>query len=103
MLLPHVLRINGPAAGVYAQAARRCGLSAPTEKTGLRSLCGAIARLRQQLRLPGTLKEAGIPEDRLASAEERVVSAAMADRCCETNPVPVTESLLRSLYRAVGG
>lgn len=102
ILLPQVLDFNAPAAlPQYAALARRCGLSAPTERMALRNLTAAVVRLRGSLQVPGTLSQAGVEREALERARPAVVEAALADACCRTNPVPVTAQALERILKAV--
>ncbi len=102
MLLPHVLAFNSAAAlPQYAALARRCGLSAPTERMALRNLTASIVRLRTALQMPATLSQAGVMQEDLEKSGPRILEAALADRCCETNPVPVTRQAVDRILKAV--
>ena len=102
MLLPHVMAFNQPAAlSQYALLARRCGLSAPTERMGHRNLSAAVVRLRTGLQMPATLSQAGIERGAVERAAGDVVAAALADGCCKTNPVPVTAQAIENILKAV--
>lgn len=102
MLLPHVLDLNAAAVlPQYAALARRCGLSAPTERMALRSLTAAVVRLRGALQMPSTLSQAGVEREALEHARPAIVAAALADSCCTTNPVPVTAPALEKILKAV--
>lgn len=93
MLLPRVLTFNTTALPQYAALARRCGLSAPTDKVALRSLIAAIHQLRASLGMPETISGVEDPE--------RIAEAALADICCRTNPVPVTKEAILAILKAV--
>ena len=82
-------------------AAGRCGCGAATDRMALRNLIHAIQRLRSALQLPSSLEAAGVSREMLQQQAEAVAAAALADPCCETNPVPVTKSMLQKLYEAV--
>ena len=69
----------------------------------VRNLKNALIRLRTALKLPGTLTQAGIAPGELFAKGDAIVSAALADPCCATNPVPVTEELVRAVLREVTG
>ena len=102
MLLPSVLSYNAPAAQEkYACLARLCGLPAATDRLAVRSLSAAIVRLRKQLHMPETLGQAGVTAAQWAEKQPQVLQAALADSCCQTNPVSVTEAGLRQLCKAV--
>ena len=102
MLLPSVLSYNAPAAQEkYACLARLCGLPSATDRLAVRNLSAAIVRLRKQLHLPETLGQAGVTTAQWEEKRAQVVTAALADACCRTNPVPVTEAGLLQLCKAV--
>ena len=104
MLLPHVMRLNAPASmAQYGALALRCGLPAPTDRLGFRNLSAAIVRLREKLGMPATLQKAGVDPAEIRLREEKILQAALRDRCCETNPVPVAKEMLKELYWAVSG
>ena len=67
----------------------------------LRNLKNGLIRLRNRLELPGSLAFAGVESRTLAEKTEEIVSAALRDPCCDTNPVPVTAELLREILREV--
>ncbi len=104
ILLPAVLEANAPAAGhKYAGLARRAALSAGADAMALRSLKNALIRLRRNLHLPESLVQAGICEKTLQEKEESLIRAVLADPCCASNPVPVTETLVRKILWEVKG
>lgn len=97
MLLPHVMKVNGSAQ--YGRLAKLCGLSAATERLTLRNLTAAIVRLRNGLNMPGSLRQEGIDPIDIMD----LIPSVLADKCCETNPVPVTEVIVKQLLQAVSG
>lgn len=102
MLLPSVLSYNTPAAQEkYACLARLCGFPSATDRLAVRNLTAAIVRLQKQLHLPETLSQAGVTAARWEGQRAQVFKAALADACCRTNPVPVTEAGLLQLCKAV--
>lgn len=100
ILLPHVMDFNKDVCmQQYAKLSRMCGLGAATEVLAVRNLRSAIVRLLQQLKLPATLKEAGIS----SYDADAIVRAALADRCMAGNPKPASaEDLARILKEAAG-
>ena len=101
ILLPAVMEVNAPVCGSrYAQLARKAGVVGQSDTVALRNLRNALLRLRRELGLPGTLAEAGtsLPPDRKA-----LVAAVLADPCCRTNPMPVTEQTVKRVLRQVAG
>ena len=98
ILLPKIMAVNTAALPQYARLARACGLSSATDRLSLRNLTDAITRLRTSLGMPSTLKEVGIQTE-----ETGLIADILSDACCESNPVPVTEELVRSVLKAVRG
>ena len=104
ILLPAVIERNAAAAGSrYAAAARAIGLEGRAESVGVRNLRTALIRLRKQLGLPATLSEAGVPASQVLEKMDAVTAAALADPCCATNPVPVTDGMVRQVLQEVMG
>ena len=101
ILLPAVMEANAPACGSrYAQLARRAGLEGRSDAVAIRNLRNSLLRLRRELGLPGTLAEAGA---RLPVDQKALVAAVLADPCCKTNPMPVTEQTVKAVLRQVEG
>lgn len=104
MVLPHVMKYNAPMAGAaYRRLAALCQMSAATEQTALRSLTGAIGRLRSSMSMPETLTAAGIARETIRAARSQVVQAALEDGCIKTNPVAVTQGAVEEILKAVEG
>ena len=104
ILLPAVISCNAEAAGHrYAQLSRLCGLGGSSDVMGVRNLKNALIRLRNQLKLPGNLAQAGVDLQLLGSKTEEIVSAALQDPCCQTNPIPVTQAMVRRVLDEVAG
>ena len=104
ILLPAVITCNADgAANRYAQLVRLAGFGGSSDTMAVRNLKNGLTRLRNLLKLPGTLAEAGVDPGNLRSATEDIVSAALKDPCCVTNPVPVTAERVRRVLREVAG
>ena len=104
ILLPAVIGCNAEMAGAkYAELARRAGLGSTSDAMALRNLKNALTRLRTALKIPGTLAQAGVELGALQTKTEQIVAAALADPCCATNPVPVTDEMVRRVLREVAG
>ena len=102
ILLPAVLECNAPAAlGDYAAVARAAGISASSDVMALRGLKNGLIRLRQELDLPQTLAQAGVDVRKLREQEQKIVEAALADPCCETNPVKPEAHMVRQILAGV--
>ena len=103
ILLPAVVEANGAANALYADLARRAGLGGTADTVAVRNLKNALIRLRKELQLPATLAQAGIPVREVRQATDAVVSAALSDPCCETNPVRPDEKTVRRILQQVTG
>ncbi len=104
ILLPSVVEYNAPAAGEkYGALARAAGLGGSSDAMAVRNLKNGLVRLRRRLSMPGTLAEAGIAPALLAEHWQSILRQALADPCCETNPVPVTAEGLEALLCEVTG
>ena len=102
MLLPAVLQVNEPAsAGGYAILAKRLGLPAATEKLAVRSLIGAVERLRRTLRMPENLTQAGVERAVWSEMKEQILQTASKDVCISGNPIPVERHHLERIWKAV--
>ena len=103
LLLP-VISCNAHAAQrKYAELARAAGLGGSADQVAVRNLKNGLARLRRDLELPQTLSEVGISPRELWSNMPGIVSAAMADPCCKTNPLPAEEFLIRRILEEAAG
>ena len=104
ILLPAVICRNASAAGErYAELARAIGLEGRAVSVGVRNLRSALIRLRREVGLPATLAQAGISPVQIRQKADSIVKAALADPCCATNPLPVTESMVRDILSEVTG
>ena len=103
ILLPHVLDCNAPAAPKYAQLARYAGLGGSTDMLAVRNLKNALIRLRRELRLPQDLAQAGVAPGLVREKTAQILHDVLEDPCCQTNPVTVTESMVRGVLNAVTG
>ena len=104
ILLPSVVACNAESAGAkYADLARKIGLGGSNDAMAVRNLKNALSRLRTALKLPGTLAQAGIDPGELRAKADGIIASTLADPCCATNPVPVTEELVRAVLLEVTG
>ena len=104
ILLPSVIGCNAmKVADRYALLAQAAGIGGSARAVAVRNLKNALIRLRRQLQLPATLAEAGIRPSEVWRNADAVVKAALADPCCETNPVPVEEFMVRKILEEVTG
>ena len=105
ILLPWVMDCNAPTAlHAYAQLARAAGLGGSTDTIAVRNLRSGLIRLRTRLRMPSSLIQAGISQEELWEKREALVEAALADPCCQANPVdPGTAQIRQILEEASHG
>ena len=103
ILLPEVIAKNAAAAaGAYARAADLAGLGSSAETMGVRNLRSGLIRLRKELKLPATLKDAGVRPQELETHRKDILRAALADPCMKTNPVQ-GEATVQAVLEAVSG
>ena len=104
MLMPAVIQCNAYRAGdKYARLAQAAGIGGSAATMGVRNLKNALIRLRRELGMPGTLAEAGIHPGQVWNRQREIVAAALADPCCQTNPVPVEEFMVRKVLEEITG
>ena len=63
----------------------------------------ALIRLRRDLGLPQTLKEAGVDPRQVWQQEQKLVETVLADPCCQSNPLPVDAFTVRRVLKEVTG
>ena len=104
ILLPAVVGVNATVCQkTYGELARAAGFAGAADTLAVRNLRNGLVRLRRELGLPGTLGEAGIRPQDLKRSLGALVTAAMADPCCKTNPIPPTPGMLEELLLEVMG
>ena len=104
ILLPAVIGCNAPAAmHKYAQLARAAGLGGSADTIAVRNLRNGLIRLRRELNLPETLAQAGVPPRSVWANGDQIVRATLKDPCCQTNPMPVEDFLVRRILEEVTG
>jgi len=104
ILLPAVISCNAHSAGEkYASLARAAGLGGSADTLALRNLKNGLIRLRNELKLPGTLAQAGIDPRQVWYSMDAIVKATLADPCCETNPIRVEDFMVRQILEEVMG
>ena len=102
ILLPAVVRCNTEdCRDNYAKLARLAGIPGVSDTIAARNLKTALCRLRKELGLPKSLQEAGVSARDLDEVRDLVIKTACADPCCATNPVPVTDALVRAVLKEV--
>ena len=103
ILLPWVIDTNAQiSAERYSRLAALSGLGA-SRQLGSRYLKNALLRLRRDLKLPGSLQEAGVDIRLVQSHQEDIVNAALADPCCASNPLKVEAFMVRRVLQCIKG
>ena len=104
ILLPAVMDCNSHICGSrYAALARSAGLTGASDMVAVRNLRNGLTRLRRELGLPQTLKEAGVNPKEVRFYGEQIVKATLEDACCKTNPLPVEDFMVRRILEEVTG
>jgi len=104
ILLPAVIGCNSNTVGKkYAELARAAGMGGSADTIAVRNLKSGLIRLRQELELPQTLAQAGIPSRNLWSQVGTIVKNTLADPCCASNPVQPDDFMVRRILEEVAG
>ena len=104
ILLPAVIRLNGrKCQPKYADLARFSGLGGSADVIAVRNLLSGLQRLRRELNMPDTLRQAGVDPVALQQKMPHILSLVLADPCCKTNPLLVEESMVRQILGEVTG
>lgn len=103
ILLPAVIGCNRAAMPKYADLARKAGFEGSADSIAVRNLKNGLLRLRRELQLPENLAQAGVDPRKLRELEPELVAAVLQDPCCRTNPVCVTEEMVRRVLTEVSG
>ena len=70
---------------------------------GVRNLKNALVKLRRELNMPSTLREAGVDPRQLRSEMDSLVKAVLEDPCCATNPIKVEPFMVRAVLEEAAG
>ena len=104
ILLPSVIACNAHVAGKkYAELARAAGMGGSADTIAVRNLKNSLIRLRRELNLPETLAQAGVDPRNVWRNTPEIVSAALSDPCCKSNPMPPEDFLVRRILEEVTG
>lgn len=104
ILLPAVISCNASVSQEqYARLAREAGLGGSADSIAVRNLKNGLIRLRKELGMPGTLAQAGVEPTRVWRDTQTIVTAALEDPCCKTNPVEVADFMIRKVLDEVTG
>ena len=104
ILLPAVIACNAHGAGEkYRNLVEAAGIGGSAQTIAVRNLKNALVRLRRELNMPATLAQAGVDPDEVHSRSRELVTAVLADPCCETNPIRVEDFMVRRVLEEVTG
>ena len=104
IILPSIIGCNAHvAAKKYAELARAAGMGGSVDTIAVRNLKNGLIRLRRELNLPETLVQAGVDPRSVWRNADEIVKAALADPCCQSNPMPVEDFLVRRILEEVTG
>lgn len=104
ILLPAVIECNAHVCpSKYASIARAAGLPGAADSVAVRNLKNALIRLRRELGMPQTLKEAGVDPREVWHRTSQLVKDALNDPCCESNPMKVEDFMVRRILEEVTG
>ena len=104
ILLPSIVSFNASVAGEkYAHIARAAGVGGSADTMAVRNLKNSLIRLRRELKLPETLAQAGVAPRDVWAATGQIVEAALADPCCESNPMRPEDFVIRRILEEVTG
>ena len=98
ILLPHVLKFNGQVCPeLFRNMGRAFGLNMDyaTDEEAVNKVVNAVQELSRKLNIPQTLREVGIPEDKLRTLAEQAIN----DPCTPGNPREVTIDDIERIYR----
>jgi len=87
IILPYSVEYNAKAAmQKYAEIARAAGIEAKTDKEAVEKLVKTIRQLQRELEEPGSLKEAGIPQEEFEKKLDDLASKAVKSVVLRGNP-----------------
>jgi alcohol dehydrogenase class IV len=98
LLMPYVMEFNRPSCvSAYAEIARAVGLAGKDDDDLSKKLIDAVAALLKEIKIPVTLKELGLPEDKQDWTAEAAIGAA---RLVGNNPRKLDVDALKAITRA---
>ncbi len=104
ILLPAVIECNAHVCpSKYASLARAAGLPGAADSVAVRNLKNALIRLRRELGMPQTLKEAGVDPREVWHRSAQLVEDTLKDPCCESNPIKIEDFMVRRILEEVTG
>ena len=119
ILLPYVIRYNSmePTKYVsfpkyeyfiadhrYAKFAKQIGLDVKDTEDGVNQLIELVQKMNQELGIPASFQEYGIPEDEFMNKVDEIANRAFEDQCTTANPrLPLVNELKKILIDAYYG
>ena len=106
LLLPFVMSFNAgcesaltPTATRYARMADELGLGSSSTRQSALNLIHLVRRMEQQMKMPQSLRQAGVDAKTFEEVLDSMAEAALQDRCMQTTPKPCTKDDIIDLYR----
>ena len=88
----------------YGQIAGNLKLGGKNDDEKLENLLAAISKLKDDIEIPHSIKEWGVPEDEFYAKLDDIVEKAFDDQCTGANPVyPLMEDIRRIYIAAYNG
>ena len=98
LLMPYVMEFNRPACvSCFAEIARAISLNGKDDEDLSRKLIDAVANLLAEIKIPVTLKDLGLPEDKQDWTAEAAIGAA---RLVNNNPRKLDLDAIKAITRA---
>lgn len=98
ILLPYVMEFHAyRQEGLYDEIFQNLGIEGFSADRRLKNFIRELKKLRKDLDLPDTIREAKVAEEDFKQALDYLVNLALNDPCTETNPVLVTREDLREI------
>ncbi|MDN9010173.1 1-propanol dehydrogenase PduQ [Brevibacillus laterosporus] len=109
IVLPYVIEYNAHikgytdrnfsiAASKYAEIAKLLNLPSSDTRNGVKNLIIAVKKLRKDLGMPASLKEAGVKKEEFYKELDNLAEIAMKDKCTITNPRSPSIEDLKNLF-----
>lgn len=107
ILLPYVMGFNAgcwsggltPTAKRYGELAAIIGMGAGSTRQSALNLIHQARRYTDKMKIPASLRAAGISREDFDNMLESMADAALADRCTATNPTPCTREDIMKIYQ----
>lgn len=106
ILLPYVMSYNAgcettltPTAERYAMLSALLGMGTSSTRQSALNLIHMVRRLEKAMKMPMSIKEAGVSDDDFESMLDDMTEAALADRCMATTPKACTHDDVKAIYR----